>query len=533
MKKVVAYCRVSTDKLDQINSYENQKESFKKQLSKDNGYNLIEVFADKGLTGTNFSKREEFNRMLFMAGLDIDKVNNTYVYTANRYRRSKFNYIYVTNTSRFARNIEVISIIRELKKNGVYVIFNDINKSTENPEDEMILNIFFTMDEQESRDKSSKGINGHRRSAINNDKIATNGRLYGYRYIKAENRLEIIEEEAEVVRLIYKLCLDGLGQRKIINELNNRNIKTRNGVNFGVTQINNILRNIKYCGMSDRLKYVAPRLFTTSKIKRNNEENIIYKETDKIPSIISRETYDKAQEVKKERLVLTRDGKVPTYKGDNIYNGKIKCDCCGANYSRNIDRGRVFYNCSKKKAKGVNECNNKNLSDARLNEKIDERLKNFYLYICREFKSIEEIIEIKIKEYEELIKNQNLLSIIYSKNEDIKNLKSKKNRLLDLYLDGGLNKNDFVEKQEGIENEITEIEKQINDLDNGVSENANIKNELVNIKRELERQIKTTKEISKEDFIDIIDKIYVNQEEVIIVTNLENMIQDVKSFLNE
>ena len=165
---------------------------------KENGYKLIEIFSDKGLTGTKFANRDEFNRMLQMAGLDIDVVNGKSIYTASKFKKSCFQYIYVTNTSRFARNIEVVGIIRALKEKGVYVVFKDLGKSTENPQDEMLLQIMFTMDEQESRDKSLKVTNGYKRSAIRTDKIHTNSRIYGYTLYKEENRLEVIRRRLKL-----------------------------------------------------------------------------------------------------------------------------------------------------------------------------------------------------------------------------------------------------------------------------------------------------------------------------------------------
>ena len=330
MKKVVAYCRVSTDKLDQVNSFENQKQYFEEELNKENEFELIEIFADKGISGTQFKNRSAFNKMMKMAGLDIDVVNGKYIYTANKYIEPLFNYIYVTNPSRFARNIECVSIIRALKDKGVYVVFKDLNKSTENPQDEMLLQLLFTMDEQESKDKSLKVTNGHRRSAMRNDKIHTNSRLYGYKYIKDENRLEIIKEEAEVIKLIYKLTAEGLGQRKIIQELDAKGIKTRKGKSFAINTINYILRNMKYTGKSDRLKFSAPKLFSgDGRIKRNNIEDVIIKDTDKIPAIITIEEFELAQKMREERTI---EGKCGVNKGRSKYANKIKCGCCNSNY---------------------------------------------------------------------------------------------------------------------------------------------------------------------------------------------------------
>ncbi|EOR27507.1 putative DNA recombinase [Clostridium sartagoforme AAU1] len=395
LKKVVAYCRVSTDKLDQENSFQNQKSYFEAELNEENGYELIDIFADKGLSGTKFSNRKEFNRMLVMAGLDIDIVNGKSIYTASRNKESKFSYIYVTNTSRFARNVEVVSIIRALKEKGVYVVFKDLSKSTEKPEDETLLNIFFTMDEQESRDKSIKVSNGYKRSAMRTDKIHTNGNLYGYKFIESENRLEIIEAEAKVVRLIFDLCIEGYGNRVIQRILTEKGILTRNEKAFAVSTINNILRNVKYCGISNRLTYSAPKLFESNKISRNKEEDIIYKDSDRIPAIISKEIFNEAKELRARRLGENKG--IGKYSGKSVYSNKIVCDKCGSNYISNMDDGRRFFNCCNKKRFGVNKCDNKNISLSKLEMILDEYIKNFYIYICNKFKDIKIRLITKLK----------------------------------------------------------------------------------------------------------------------------------------
>lgn len=531
LKRVVAYCRVSTDKLDQENSFENQKSYFENELSEENGYNLIDIFADKGLSGTNFSNRKEFNRMLLLAGLDIDIVNGKYIYTASRHKESKFNYIYVTNTSRFARNVEVVSIIRALKEKGVYVVFKDLNKSTERPEDETILNIFFTIDEQESRDKSVKVANGFKRSAMRTDKIHTNGNLYGYKYIDAENRLEIIEEEAEVIRLIFNLCIDGYGNRVIQRTLKEKGILTRQGKPFAVSTVNNILKNIKYCGISNRLTYSAPKLFESKRATRNKEEDIIYKDSDRIPQIITKETFNKAKELREKRI--DRNKGTGTFTGKSIYSNKIVCGKCGANYISNIDDGRRFFNCCTKKRYGLSECDNKNISLSKLEKILDEHIKNYFIYICDKFDLIKDKLDNKIEEYNKVILEED---IELKKNDilnEINKLNENNTKLLDLYLNSSLPKEIFEEKQQNILNKKDELNNELENLNNGISEFVLIRDELINIRKEITNQISKSKNINKEKFISIIETIRINDDEIKIKTSLELLIEEVINLISE
>ena len=225
-KKVACYCRVSTNKRDQENSFENQKNYFKREIAKSNEYELYKIYADKGITGTSFTNRREFNKMLYDAGLDIKPIyNSNKILVKNSYvassREPKFNLIMVKNTSRFARNIVSWDIIRELKKKQVYIYFLDINKTTANDADELLLQMLLTLDENESRDKSRKVQFGHLESA-KQGVIFTNNNIYGYRYIKETNSLQIIPQEAEVIKKIFNYYANGLGIRRIINKLSNK-----------------------------------------------------------------------------------------------------------------------------------------------------------------------------------------------------------------------------------------------------------------------------------------------------------------------
>lgn len=130
LTKVVCYGRVSTKSSSQLESLEHQEQYFRKKLTKNNGYDLVDVYIDKGLTGTDFKNRDEFNRMIKDAGVDIKIDSAELGEKRNRYikanyfpttRKPKYEMIYVKNSSRFARNLEVIGIIRALKQQGVNI----------------------------------------------------------------------------------------------------------------------------------------------------------------------------------------------------------------------------------------------------------------------------------------------------------------------------------------------------------------------------------------------------------------------------
>ena len=208
----------------------------------------IGIYADRGISGTSL-KRPQFNKMLTDAGLDIE---NGYSIVAE----PKFDLILVSNTSRFARNVSVDIILKALANNHVYVHFLDLDKTTENPDDITYIQLFSVFDERESRDKSRKVLFGIEQG-IKNGNIHSHGNIYGYKYYpKPENRLEIVEHEAEIVRLIFDLYVNqGLGLYRIANYLKQSGIKTKKGKDFSDRGIRLILSNITYTGCGVRKKY--------------------------------------------------------------------------------------------------------------------------------------------------------------------------------------------------------------------------------------------------------------------------------------
>lgn len=368
MVNVCAYCRVSTDSRDQANSFENQNLYFNRELSKNQDYKLYQVYADKGISGTKLH-REQFDMMLKDAGLDILEVKNDSGYlkyiTLPTSRTPKFKYIFVKNTSRFARNVEVASIFRDLSRMGVYVNFLDLGKSTENEADSTYIQIFCSFDERESRDKRTKvlfGIEEGNKKGV----IRTNGKLFGYKYIQKENRLEVIESEAVIIRRIFNLYSEGYGIRQIINILDAEGHKTRSGKRFVKNAIRRILDNEKYYGVSNNCKtYLGNDLFdkfTTPKRKDDGEYELV--ESYKIPPIIDKDLFYKCKDVLHSKVNYETQKGVK--KSLSKYSGLIYCDTCGSVYVSNKDRGRDFYNCKTKKLRGTLLCDNPNISTKRI-----------------------------------------------------------------------------------------------------------------------------------------------------------------------
>lgn len=441
MEKVCAYCRVSTDSKEQESSFENQRAYFERELSKENGFNLIKIYADKGLTGTVFD-REQFLDMLYDAGLDYQTIKGKLIFTTSD-REPLFKYICVSNTSRFARNILIVDIIRELRKKKVYIKFMDWGKSTEDDDIDLTLNIFLSMDEQTSRDISSKVRNGFKKLAQSGDKVLTNPKIYGYNYDKKENRLIAIPEEAEVVKLIFELSLKGEGKRRIANYLNENNI-LRRGKPFSLNGISSILRNVKYAGYNNPLQYRTTGVFEGDKrsITRNKDVNIV--KSDRIEAIIDIETFNKVQSIKERNTTETT--KRGLNRGKSPYRGKFKCQYCNSNYNRNKDRGYTYYVCANRRRKS-SSCSSPNINEELLEKLLDNKCTSFIEDVKNFRESIKEKMALIVMELQDSLLKGDISVKINKLNQQITKLKEKENKLLDLYLNSAIDKDVLELKQ--------------------------------------------------------------------------------------
>lgn len=369
-KIVVGYVRVSTDKKDQLNSYENQHSFFKREVAA-KGNALQKIYADKGLTGTDFKNRPEFEAMIHDAGIDVKKIQTVRadrritthhtVYELSN-RAPLFQEIWIKNTSRFARNTMSYEIITLLREKGVYIYFIEQNIHTKDIAQDLLLKLMQVFDEQDSKDKSLKVITGKIEGAKKGN-INTCGKIYGFKYHKEENSLTIIESEAAIVRRIFAMYAEGIGIRSIERILRADGLKTRNGVEFGKTTILRILQNEKYAGLNNPLKYDKGKVFGRRAYAKIRDEYDVTP-SDRIEQIVSPEFFYKCKKIRDSKSDTgTKRG---VYNGITKYGGLLKCAQCGSNYVANSSSGcKRYYVCSGKKYR-QNGCLSPNIHEQKL-----------------------------------------------------------------------------------------------------------------------------------------------------------------------
>lgn len=230
-RRVAAYARVSTDSDEQLSSYEAQVDNYTKKIRENPTWEFVAVYADEGVTGTNTKKREGFNRMIedALAG--------------------KIDLILTKSISRFARNtVDALTTIRSLKEKGVEVYFEKENIYTLDAKGEVMLTIMSSLAQEESRSISENVTWGKRKSMADGKVSLAYSHFLGYEK-GPDGILQIVEEEAKVVRKIYSLFLSGRTVRSIADQLTHEGILTPSGkTKWSVSTIMSILQNEKYKG---------------------------------------------------------------------------------------------------------------------------------------------------------------------------------------------------------------------------------------------------------------------------------------------
>lgn len=308
-RKVAAYCRVSTDNEDQANSFESQQRYFKQYIEHHPDWELYEIFADEGISGTNTKKRKQFNRMIACA------------------KNGDFDLIITKEISRFARNtLDSIYYTRDLKKHGVAVIFMNDGINTMDGDAELRLAIMSSIAQEESRRTSERVKWGQKRQMEQG--VVFGRSMLGYDV--RGGKMYINEEGAKIVRLIFhKFVNEGKGTHVIARELREEGIRPMRVKEWQNTVILRVIRNEKYCGdLVQKKTYTPDFLSHEKKYNRGQEEFVIIK--DHHEPIISRELFEKANRILDEKS-LSQEGKA---KHSNRYpfSGKIKCGRCGASY---------------------------------------------------------------------------------------------------------------------------------------------------------------------------------------------------------
>ncbi len=305
-KRVAAYARVSTDEDEQLNSYEAQVDFYTRHITSNPDWEFAGIYADEGITGLNTKRRNGFNTMVedALAG--------------------KIDLILAKSISRFARNVvDTLITARRLKEKGVEIYFEKENLYTLEGKGELLITIMASVAQEESR-SISENVTWGKRKSMQDGKIALAYKHFlGYEK-GADGLPQIVESEAQIIRRIYRLFLEGKSIRNITRLLEADGILTPQGkTKWPVTTVKSILSNEKYKGAAILQKtYTAD--FLTKLIKKNNGEIPQYIIEKSHAAIIDPDTWDLVQVELKRRISARRQ-----LKNDSPFAAKLICGCCG------------------------------------------------------------------------------------------------------------------------------------------------------------------------------------------------------------
>ena len=322
-RRVAAYARVSTDDEEQQTSYENQISYYTEYIRNHDGWEYAGIFTDEGISGTNTRHRDGFNAMIQAA------------------LAGKIDLIITKSVSRFARNtVDTLTTVRKLKEHGIEVYFEKENIFTLDSKGELLITIMGSLAQEESRSISENVTWGMRKRFADGKVSMPYKHFLGYR--RGEDGLpEIVPEEAETVRLIYQLFMEGKAPSYIARQLTARQIPSPAGKEkWRPETVKSILTNEKYKG--DALLQKTFRTdFLTKRSKINEGEVRQYYVDHSHPAIIDPALFDAVQMEMKRRARPGHRNYTP-----HCFSGKIYCAECGGLYGSKAWHGDIAWRCN-------------------------------------------------------------------------------------------------------------------------------------------------------------------------------------------
>ena len=341
-KRVAAYCRVSSNSADQLNSYANQIKVYTRLIHNNPEWEMVEIFADEGLSGMKADNRAEFQRMIRMC------------------ETKQIDLIVTKSVARFARNVkEALAYDRQLKLLGIGVQFEKEGINTLSLGDEMLLSTFAAIAQEESQ-AISQNLRLSIAKRMEAGEYVSSSTPYGFRLVDKE--LTIYEPEAEIVRWIYHSYLNGWSTAEIARELSQKGIPSKTGKsNWTGYRISYILTNERYKGDCRYQKNYGETTVPFRQHKNRGQADMYYAVATHAP-LLAPELFDRVQ-------ILMQQRKQQFVKNEvlNIYplTSRIRCSECGSFYRRKMQGGTPKWACAKH-LRDAHECDSFYYSEARI-----------------------------------------------------------------------------------------------------------------------------------------------------------------------
>lgn len=487
--RVTFYARVSTDKDEQLNSLENQVQYYTELIQSKPCWTYVEGYIDEGISGTSTKNRAAFNRMIADA------------------KAGRFDFIITKEISRFSRStLDSILYTQELLEHNVGVLFQNDNINTLDPDSEFRLVVMAGVAQDEVRKLSERLKFGYRQS-IKNGHVLGNDSLWGYE--KRDCKLTVREDEARIVRRIFDLYANqNLGVRRISQLLFQEGVTSRKGNPFNEKTIRNMLQNPKYKGWYCGNKSQSLDYRTKKKIFLNEDEWVTYPDPD-IPAIVPEELWDRANTLFKLRSSQAKcHQKGASYHNRYPYSGKIICEEHNERYHRKVQKNktgeREVWQCRVYHQRGADACKSPLLSTAEL----DRIMADIFNEIVENKEAIIERLLELIRCVPEEVNYQRERDRLEQEKTAICR---KKDRLLELSVQGALSTGEFKERNDGFNAQLIELEKKKVSLDEEERASRQATEKLAKIKAVLEETLSFQNGVDSELAATVLDHILVKK----------------------
>ena len=490
--RVTAYARVSTDMEEQLNSFNSQKKYYAEKINDNPEWTYIELYADEGISGTQDFKRTQFLKMI------DDAIEG------------KFDLIITKSISRFARNtLDTLKYVRLLREHNVGILFEEENINTLDMTGELLLTILSSVAQQESESISNHVKLGQKMKTQRGELVGFNNCM-GYRYDAKTNEMTIVEEEADIVRMIFNWYLDGYGAKMICNKLTEMNIKAfRGGSKWSDSVIYGILHNEKYVGDA-----LVGKTFTLDPISHKRLKN--FGEVDKFyikdhhQPIISRDDFEQVQEIIKAKRGARACGRRLDNVGrKGIFSSRIRCGYCGYTYGRkNIKKNSSTMDrswaCIQSVCSGRNMCiDSKTIKE----EVVKKAFVDSFKFLVKQNKLDTNNLFESIKQ---ATRDNSPIEKIKKLDEKKNNIETKKTKLVDFMLDGTISKEVYENKKEDLDNKIEKLNQEIESYTLLKEDDDKIENGIAKIIKVIENNSdKIINDFDEEVFDALIDYIIV------------------------
>lgn len=483
---IAAYCRVSTEKTDQLNSLEAQKEFFS-EYTKRTGDTLVRLYADEGISGTKIKNRKEFLRMMSDA------------------EKGLFDMVVVKDISRFARNtVDLLQNVRKLKSLGIETQFLTANM-TSMGNSEFVLTIFGALAQEESANTSKRVKFGKK---MNAEKGRVPNIVYGYdKTIGDYFNLTINKEEAETVKKIYYWYTEeGYGAAKIANLLNEQGSRTKRNCKWSQNAICRILNNELYTGRIINGKQEVSDFLTGQRREKDETEWLVVERPEL--RIIEDEAFEQVQEIMRGRhdaFNMNHERQSNKY----LFSTLIKCKECGWSFRRTVRTYKntyVRWVCSGRNALGTGSCGNKTSVDE---EELIEVLQEYFGNILKQKKKV---IHYVVSEFQRVYKAKDE-NATYEKelNAELTKLQKKRQKYMDMYTDDLISREELNETIGGMRQEIERLENELKMVSYQLTKGEQLESALNETFKEIE-DITDVHQMTNQQLKRLIQKIEVDKD---------------------